>query len=131
MNSKIVVGIAVVAIILGSAYYMGWFGQEAPKAKSTTVKPPEEQEVYVGTQGGEPIRPRDACEALCREKLDQGMDLSDGPCLGMITEGWVCDVAHDPRADVDNDPANQCPEYGKTANHYVEVDPSCNLIKEA
>lgn len=59
-----------------------------------------------------------------------GGDLSNGPCLSNeIAPDWVCDVAHSPRAAADDNPANQCPEYGASANHFVEVDKNCNVIQ--
>jgi hypothetical protein len=60
----------------------------------------------------------------------QGVDMSSGPCLGVIEPGWVADVAHDPREAVDDEPANQCAEYrsGK-ADHFVELDPDGNFIR--
>jgi hypothetical protein len=59
-----------------------------------------------------------------------GVDMSRGPCLGVIKEGWVADVAHDPRQDVDDDPANQCPEYRSgEADHFVELDPAGEYIR--
>lgn len=83
------------------------------------------------------------CIALCQEKLEAGVDLSNGPCLAnemkykpmgsqqeKIKEDWVCDVAHDPREDIDDLPENQCSYFreGK-AHHFVEVTPECNLIR--
>jgi hypothetical protein len=35
-----------------------------------------------------------------------GVDMSRGPCLGVMKPGWVADVAHDPRQDVDDEPEN-------------------------
>jgi len=73
---------------------------------------------------------RQECIMLCKEK-QQELDLSRGPCLsGSIIDDWVCDVAHDPREAVDDDPANQCPEFGDTASHFVEVSPECNFIRQ-
>ena len=70
-----------------------------------------------------------ACIALCRSALSNGQDLSSGPCLSNnITQGYVCDVAHSPRQDVDNLPRNQCPAYGP-GKHFVEVDLGCNFIR--
>jgi hypothetical protein len=71
--------------------------------------------------------------ALARQAYDRaktrGMDMSRGPCLGMIKEGWVADVAHDPRQDVDDEPENQCPQYRSgEADHFVELDPQGNFI---
>ena len=77
----------------------------------------------------------DACIEECRTRSvipEWDWESARGPCLlNPIpdTPDWVCDVAHDPRQDVDNLPENQCSEYGKTANHFVEVDPNCELIK--
>ena len=73
-----------------------------------------------------------SCVQKCKDELKSGTDLSNGPCLSNnISPGWICDVAHNPRTDVDNKPENQCPEYGKSANHFVEVDSSCNFIRSA
>ncbi len=78
--------------------------------------------------GGE--NPGDACMALCQEKLAAGVNLSNGPCLSnSIIPNWVCDVAHSPRQDVDNDPANQCPEYGGRADHFIEVSLECKVLR--
>jgi hypothetical protein len=72
-----------------------------------------------------------SCTQLCRQEKNKGTDLSAGPCLSnSIAEDWVCDVAHSPREDVDNLPENQCSAFGKTANHFVEVDVNCSLIKK-
>lgn len=65
------------------------------------------------------------CIKLCQ----QSSNLSSGPCLS--NEGdVVCDVAHEPRMAVDDLPENQCPAFGKTASHFVEVDENCNLIRK-
>lgn len=73
----------------------------------------------------------DVCIAMCQSALENGTDLSTGPCLSnQILEDWVCDVAHSPRQDIDNNPENQCPWFreGK-AHHFVEVSPTCSVIK--
>jgi hypothetical protein len=60
----------------------------------------------------------------------EGVDMSDGPCLGVIEEGWVADVAHDPREDVDDEPENQCEAYRTgQADHFVELDPEGRFIR--
>lgn len=69
-----------------------------------------------------------SCIEMCK---NFNKDLSKGPCLSEnITLDWVCDAAHNPREDIDNNPENQCSAYreGK-AHHFVEVDTKCNLIK--
>lgn len=57
-------------------------------------------------------------------------DLSIGPCLGKADENTVVDIAHDPRQSIDDDPANQCPDFreGK-ALHFIELDPNGEIIR--
>jgi hypothetical protein len=70
-----------------------------------------------------------AQEAYERAKTD-GVDMSRGPCLGVIKPGWVADVAHDPRQDVDDEPVNQCAAYREgDADHFVELDPNGNYLR--
>jgi hypothetical protein len=62
-----------------------------------------------------------------------GQDLSNGPCIADELDdvpGWSVDIAHDPRQEIDNDPANQCQAYrdGRTS-HFVELDPEGELIR--
>jgi hypothetical protein len=70
-----------------------------------------------------------AQEAYAEAKA-AGVDMARGPCLGVIRPGWVADVAHDPREDVDDEAENQCPQYrsGK-ADHFVELDPEGEVIR--
>jgi hypothetical protein len=131
MNSNwAILGVIVIVFLLG-AYGLGWFSP--PREPKQVVETGEaEEQTYAGSTGeGEPMRPRDACVVLCEQRLSEGMDLSDGPCLSnSIAEDWVCDVAHSPRKQVDNDPENQCSEYGKGAKHFVEVSPKCKYLRE-
>jgi len=131
MNSNTALLIVVTVSLLIGGYMMGWFDFLKPE-RQPYVKPDVEEVIYTqDVSEGEPLRPRDACQTLCLEKLSQGVDLSDGPCLSnSITEDWACDVAHSPREEVDGDPNNQCSEYGKTASHFIEVDPECAYIRE-
>jgi hypothetical protein len=65
-----------------------------------------------------------------RDAKARGVEMSRGPCLGVIKEGWVADVAHDPRQDADDDPANQCEAYRSgEASHFVELDPNGEFIR--
>ena len=72
---------------------------------------------------------------LAREAYDEavaaGIDLSNGPCISEdLQPGWVADIAHDPRQEIDNDPANQCQSFiSGEAEHFVELDPEGNLIE--
>lgn len=61
---------------------------------------------------------------------ENGVDLSRGPCLGVIKPGWVADVAHDPRQDVDDEAENQCEAYRSgEADHFVELTPEGEFIR--
>jgi hypothetical protein len=71
------------------------------------------------------------CVSFCMGQKASGADLSDGPCLSnTIASDWVCDVAHSPRQNIDNDPANQCPAFRDSiAHHFAEVDTDCKPIR--
>lgn len=90
--------------------------------------------VVFARRAGEPretrFDPRAAAVARYQEVRGEGVDLSDGPCLGLIGPDWVADIVHDPRQPVDDDPANQCAEYreGK-AKHFVELTPEGSVIR--
>jgi hypothetical protein len=77
----------------------------------------------------------DLCVNACLEAKAQGRNLSPGPCLlDPIDEipAWVCDVAHSPRTEADDQRENQCDAWhDKSASHFVEVDPECEFIKAA
>lgn len=72
------------------------------------------------------------CQRLCQETVfNEDKDFTVGPCLSEnIIPGWVCDIAHSPRQDIDDDPTYQCASFNSgAAKHFVEVDGNCNLIK--
>jgi hypothetical protein len=75
------------------------------------------------------------CIEECRLEKSKETYLESGPCLSDVNprwnvRDWVCDVAHSPRQDVDNDPKNQCIDYKiGEAHHFVEVDPDCGFIR--
>ncbi|MEZ4521917.1 MAG: hypothetical protein R3A46_09800 [Thermomicrobiales bacterium] len=82
---------------------------------------------------GEQTSAIEAAMAVYEDAVDSGVDLSKGPCIAEELEevpGWSVDIAHDPRQEVDNDPANQCQAYrdGQTS-HFVELNPEGELIR--
>lgn len=93
--------------------------------------------VVVGGCGGVDDAEKDAAVAAAREAYEQaraeGVDFTSGPCIADPIEalpGWVVDIAHDPRTDVDDDPANQCAGYRSgDSDHFVELDPAGNVIR--
>jgi hypothetical protein len=72
------------------------------------------------------------CVLHCSAAEKKGVDMSPGPCLGLIENDWVCDVAHNPRQPIDDLPENQCADFREgRAHHFVEVTPECAFIREA
>lgn len=70
------------------------------------------------------------CRQKCMQLVPANIDFSSGPCLDdNLMEDWVCDMAHDPRQPVDDIKTNQCPSFGTKANHFIEVDENCRLIR--
>lgn len=61
----------------------------------------------------------------------KGRDFSSGPCLSnALMPDWVAEIAHNPRENIDELEANQCPAYIEgRAHHFVELDLEGNLIK--
>ena len=72
-----------------------------------------------------------AAKELWRIQKLQGSGFSNGPCLSnSVIPGWVADIAHNPRTEVDDKAENQCSAYRDgTAKHFVELDSSGNLIQ--
>jgi len=67
---------------------------------------------------------------LFAQEKSKGSDLSDGPCLSdALMDDWVADIAHDPRLPIDDVPENQCPAFGKSARHFVELDEHGEVIR--
>ena len=61
---------------------------------------------------------------------EAGLDMSKGPCLGIIAEDWVLDIANNPKQAEDDMPENQCAQYRSgQAHHFIELDPQGKLVK--
>ena len=75
---------------------------------------------------------KQTCIKLCTDSFAMGIDLSNGPCIGNPIEqmpDYVCDIAHNPRTDIDNLPENQCSAFRENnAEHFIELDENCELI---
>jgi hypothetical protein len=83
-----------------------------------------------GSDEGERDRAIAAAHAAYEEAAAAGTDFADGPCLGVVLENWVADVAHDPRQEVDDRSENQCEAFRSgEAEHFVELDPEGDLIR--
>jgi len=71
------------------------------------------------------------CSQICKSLLSNKTNLSNGPCISNeIINDWVCDIAHNPRIPIDNNPENQCSAYReKKAHHFVELTETCEFIR--
>lgn len=94
-----------------------------------------EQITWVGTLKAKKEADKDIAIAKAKtiftQQVIEGVDLTPGPCLSNnLIPDWVADVVHNPRTEIDNLPENQCSAYREgTAHHFVELDPSGNLIR--
>jgi hypothetical protein len=74
------------------------------------------------------------CVQACQDSKIAGTNLESGPCLlNPMPQNYslVCDIAHDPRATIDNLPENQCSNFGKGETmHFIEVSPDCKFIRK-
>lgn len=87
---------------------------------------------FIYKKGTSPEYDKAAAAALgVYEREAKGMDLSTGPCLtNDLIPGWVADIVHNPRQDLDDLPQNQCQAYLEgRAKHFVELDLSGNVIR--
>lgn len=64
-------------------------------------------------------------------RVKSGQDLSTGPCLSdALMPGWVVDIIHSPRVEVDDLVENQCPSYVEGRSlHLVELDTAGNFVR--
>jgi len=121
------IGIILTIAIIAFIAYLVYVPQGSDQPQSSI-----ESMINAKSEAEETIA-KSKCLDLCNI---QTLELSEsefapGPCLsGQIIPDWVCDVAHSPRQEVDNDPANQCPEFKSgQAHHFIEVDVNCQFIK--
>jgi hypothetical protein len=83
-----------------------------------------------GSDDGERERAIAAAHVAYEQEAAAGTDFADGPCLGVVLDNWVADVAHDPREEVDDRPENQCGAYRNGhIEHFVELSPQGILIR--
>ncbi len=69
--------------------------------------------------------------AVYKDKKAIGTDFSNGPCISNeLLPGWVADIVHKPRQDIDDLPQNQCQAYIEgRSKHYVELDQDGNIVR--
>ena len=112
LKKALITSFVVLGLLIGAC---AWWGDE------TTEMSDEEVLIETATQ---------KAKALYEQKKAAGEKFTDGPCLGVIMEDWVADIAHNPRLPIDNRPENQCPEFrAGEAHHFVELDPEGNFVR--
>ena len=69
--------------------------------------------------------------SLYKEFEARGEILPNGPCLSNdLRPGWVVDLVHNPRSEIDDLEENQCRAYLEgRAKHFVELDLEGNLVR--
>lgn len=126
MRMRFIVIIFIVAIIGIGGYFA---------LKSTAGKQATDGLTGIGTINTKVTAERElaiaAAKELWRTQKLQGSSFSLGPCLSnAVIPGWVADIAHSPRIADDDKTENQCSAYrAGTAKHFVELDPSGNVIR--
>jgi hypothetical protein len=82
---------------------------------------------------GERDRAIAGAEDAYAQAVEDGTDLSSGPCIAEElpgVQGWAADIAHNPREPVDDEPANQCASFRSgEATHFVELTPDGDVIR--
>lgn len=90
--------------------------------------------LIVTLRGMKPSAQNDRVEraqALYQQKKAAGMTMENGPCLGMLENDWVVDIAHSPRQPVDDKPENQCAAFRDgTARHFIELTTNGDVIRQ-
>jgi len=134
MIKKVIIILVVVGLIAGTvALVKSYIDKSASKNSNSFTA----TEIFTGVADVKIKQKADKdlaiakAKELWRAKFLSGEDLSAGPCLSNeAIPDWVADIAHNPRQDVDNLPANQCSAYRDgAAHHFVELDPDGNLIR--
>ncbi|MFH1432356.1 MAG: hypothetical protein ABIG84_04015 [archaeon] len=144
MRHEILIAIILIITISISGCTQSISPADKPEITQTdSIQPTEKKEIENteptdDTQESQPEDKKEIakqeCINLCQQELIKGTDLKSGPCLSdpdVIADDWVCDVAHDPRQPIDNQQENQCKAFrdGK-AQHFIELDETCRIIKE-
>ena len=128
MNTKLpIIAVAIIIFIFLSATYLIFFQKMAVAPTDTTqVSQPIQSTPQANLQ--DDIL-KNALNLYIQKKSER-IDLSYGPCLGMVSDDWVLDIAHNPRQAVDDRPENQCADFREgRAHHFIELDPDGKLIK--
>ncbi len=134
MIKKVVIILIVIGLIAGTVVLVRSYINKAEDENTNSFTATEivtgVADVKIKQKADKDLATAKAKE-LWRVKFTMGEDLSAGPCLSNeVIPDWVADIAHNPRQEIDNVPANQCSAYRDgTAKHFVELDPEGNLIR--
>lgn len=131
MSKKLPIWFVVAILLVFLAVFFFFFYKRDVNAP---VPPIEVKTTEESTPASNALKDNDeilkAALNLYIQKKEAGINFTNGPCLGLITQDWVLDIAHDPRQPQDEKPENQCADFREgSANHYIEIDPDGKLIK--
>lgn len=98
---------------------------------ATLLFSPKSEKEYRPGISKEEDKAANQAQKLYQEKKKLGVDFNYGPCLtNDLMPGWVADIIHTPKNEIDLKVENQCQAYLEgRATHIVEMDKEGNIIK--
>lgn len=118
MRLESAIAIMSVCAILLAGLLMGWFDPKIVRVGDSINDKRSAGPIYVdAADSSEPLRPRDICQSLCQEILNEGRSVL-GRCLSEDMGGFACET-------VGKGPESGCGSKGKR----VVLDTKCGIIK--
>lgn len=116
--SKLPIFVLCLSVILLSSYFI-YFQTKRPELEYKPGKWPQLDTAV------------NQAQHIYKLKIQTGEDLSSGPCISnALMPGWVVDIVHSPRQEIDDLPQNQCSAYLEgRAKHFVELDLEGDVIR--
>lgn len=117
-------------LIIAVSIFAYWKFSNSKKPQTTVSENPQ-----TATQTPTPNKIDDealknALNAYAKAKTQGVINLTSGPCLGIVAPDWVADIAHNPRQATDDEAQNQCAEFKSgQVHHFIELDPDGKLIR--
>lgn len=121
---RILAATIAIIIIIAAAVFFSIRGRS-----KETVQAPENKAQEAASRIVKDQALKNALNLYAKRK-QEGMDFSNGPCLGIVAPDWVLDIAHNPRLPVDDEPENQCEDFRTgRVHHFIELDLDGKLIR--
>lgn len=125
---KIFLILVVLALVLLIGFFVFVFaGKRKENSTSRATAPPNAQDVANRLVKDEALKNTLNLYTRARQ---EGVDFSNGPCLGIVAPDWVADITHNPRQPLDDEPENQCADFREgRVHHFIELDLDGKLIR--